>query len=233
MKEVTVSDLFKAKIHFGHLNRFVSPKMFKYIHTVNNKMSIINLDYTLKFMRNALNFIEKIILNNGTILFVGTKRQASGLIKVYSEKMNMPYVNFRWLGGSLTNYKTIRKSILTLDELEDKFNKNKLIHLTKKEILNEQKKLKKLKLNFDGIRKMTKLPDALFILDVKYERIALLEAKKLLIPIIGIVDTNSNPDDVDYFIPGNDDSTDSINFYLNIISKHILKLQDGKKRKHK
>ncbi len=233
MKEVTVSDLFKAKIHFGHLNRFVSPKMFKYIHTVNNKMSIINLDYTLKFMRNALNFIEKIILNNGVILFVGTKRQASGLIKVYSEKMNMPYVNFRWLGGSLTNYKTIRKSILTLDELEDKFNKNKLIHLTKKEILNEQKKLKKLKLNFDGIRKMTKLPDALFILDVKYERIALLEAKKLLIPIIGIVDTNSNPDDVDYFIPGNDDSTDSINFYLNIISKHILKLQEGKKRKHK
>lgn len=228
MTEISITDLYKAKIHFGHLKKFVSPKMFKYIHSINNNMSILNLDLTLNSIKYALNFITNIIKNNGTILFVGTKKSASNLIKSYSEKINMPYVSTRWLGGSLTNYNTIKKSINKLKILEENFNKNKLTYLTKKEILKENKKLKKLKLNFEGIKNMVNLPQALFIIDTNYESIAVLEAKKLNIPIIAIVDSNSNPDNIDYIIPGNDDSTDSINLYLNIISNHIIKIKDKK-----
>ncbi len=228
MTEISITDLYKAKIHFGHLKKFVSPKMFKYIHSINNNMSILNLDLTLNSIKYALNFITNIIKNNGTILFVGTKKSASNLIKSYSEKINMPYVSTRWLGGSLTNYNTIKKSINKLKILEENFNKNKLTYLTKKEILKENKKLKKLKLNFGGIKNMVNLPQALFIIDTNYESIAVLEAKKLNIPIIAIVDSNSNPDNIDYIIPGNDDSTDSINLYLNIISNHIIKIKDKK-----
>ena len=229
MKEISVIDLFKSKIHFGHLKRFVSPKMFKYIHNTNNNMSILNLDLTLNAIKITLNFIENIISNNGNILFVGTKKSASNLVKMYAEKITMPYVSFRWLGGSLTNYNTIKKSILKLKELEENVNKNKLTYLTKKEILNENKKLKKLKLNFEGIKNMNSLPTALFIIDVNYESIAVLEAKKLGIPIIGIVDSNSNPDNIDYIIPGNDDSSDAIKFYLSTIVDHILKIKEKKK----
>jgi len=230
MNNISVVDLFKAKVHFGHLKRFISPKMMKYVYSVDNKISIINLDLTLKMFINALNFIENIIKNNGVILFVGTKRQASNLIKIYSEKMAMPYVNFRWLGGLLTNYKTIKASIDKLKELEDDICKDTFQHLTKKEMLMMTRKLKKLKLNLDGIKNMKTLPDALFIIDVNYESTALLEAKKLSIPVIGIVDTNSNPDDVNYLIPGNDDATDSIRFYLDVVSDHILKLKQIKEK---
>ncbi|HFL8819503.1 MAG TPA: 30S ribosomal protein S2 [Candidatus Azoamicus sp. OHIO2] len=229
MKEISVTDLFKAKIHFGHLKRFVSPNMFQYIHKTNNNMSILNLDLTLIGLKNALNFIENIIINNGNILFVGTKRQASNLIKIYAEKINMPYVNFRWLGGSLTNYNTIKNSISKLIQLEDNFKKNKNEYLTKKETLKATKQLAKLKLNLQGIKNMTILPSALFIIDINYETIAVLEAKKLNIPIIGIVDSNSNPENIDYVIPGNDDSTDSIKFYLNLISNHIIKIKEKQK----
>lgn len=228
MNNISVVDLFKAKVHFGHLKRFVSPKMMKYVYSVDNKISIINLDLTLKMLTKALNFIENIVKNNGVILFVGTKRQASTLVKFYSEKMSMPYVNFRWLGGLLTNYKTIKASVDKLKELEDNVGKETLEHLTKKEILMVSRKLKKLKLNLDGIKNMKVLPDALFIIDVNYESTALLEAKKLSIPVIGIVDTNSNPDNIDYLIPGNDDATDSIRFYLDVVSNHVLKLKQVK-----
>ena len=221
MKDISKTDQYKAKIHFGHLKRFVSPKMFKYIHTTNNKMSIFNLDITLIQIKNTLNFIENIILNNGTILFVGTKRQASNLIKIYAKKINMPYVNFRWLGGSLTNYKTIKNSILKYKELENNFKNDSLAYLTKKEILNESKKLQKLQLNFEGIKDLNSLPNAMFIIDINYEKTAVLEANKLNIPIIGVVDSNCNPDNIEYIIPGNDDSTDSIELYLDIISDHI------------
>lgn len=229
MKEISITDMFKAKVHFGHLKRFISPKMSKYIYCMNNKMSIINLDLTLKFMVRSLNFIESIVKNNGVILFVGTKRQASKLVKFYAEKVSMPYVNFRWLGGLLTNYKTIRKSVKKLSELEEGKVKNNFQHLTKKEILIVNKKLEKLRLNLNGIKDMKGLPDALFIIDVNYELTALLEAIKLSIPVIGIVDTNGNPDNIDYLIPGNDDSMDSIKFYLDIISHHILDIKSKMK----
>lgn len=230
MNNISVVDLFKAKVHFGHLKRFISPKMMKYVYSVDNKISIINLDLTLKMLTKALNFIENIVKNNGVILFVGTKRQASTLVKLYSEKISMPYVNFRWLGGLLTNYKTIKASVDKLKELEEDINKDTFQHLTKKEMLMMTRKLKKLKLNLDGIKNMKGLPDALFIIDVNYESTALLEAKKLSIPVIGIVDTNSNPDNIDYLIPGNDDATDSIRFYLDVISNHVLKLKQVKEK---
>lgn len=221
MNDISISDLFNAKVHFGHLKRFVSPKMFKYVHSVNNKISIINLDLTLKMLNNALEFVNNVIKNDGVILFVGTKRQARKLVKEYAEKINMPYVNFRWLGGLLTNYKTIKNSIDRLKELELSLSNENDKKFTKKELLVLNRKLNKLKLSLDGIRNMDKIPDALFIIDVNYESIALLEASKLSIPVIGIVDTNSSPDLVDYLIPGNDDSTDSIKFYLETFCKFI------------
>ena len=227
MKEISIVDMFNAKVHFGHLKRFMSPKMTKYIYSINNKISIINLDLTLKFMIKSLNFVESIIKNNGVILFVGTKRQSSKLIKEYAEKVDMPYVNFRWLGGLLTNYKTIRKSIKKLNELEESNAKNDFHHLTKKEILMINRKLDKLRLNLNGIKNMKGLPDALFLIDVNYEAIALAEAIKLSIPIIGVVDTNSNPDGVDYLIPGNDDSMDSIKFYLDMVCEHIASIKSN------
>lgn len=227
-KNITITDLFNAKIHFGHTKKFVSPKMFQYIHEINNKISIINLDLTLKLLIQSINFIENIIKNNGTILFVGTKRQASKIIKSYAEKISMPYVDNRWLGGLLTNYKTIKNSIDKLKELENSVEHNKFNHLTKKEILNTNKLLNKLKLKFDGIKKMDNIPDALFIVDTNYEKTALLEANKLKIPVIGIIDTNSDPDKIDYIIPANDDSTDSINFLLNIITQQIINIKKTK-----
>lgn len=226
MKEISIINMFDSKVHFGHLKRFVSPKMKKYIYGINNKISIINLDISLKLMTKALNFIESIIKNNGKILFVGTKRQASKLVKDYAEKTEMPYVNFRWLGGLLTNYKTIKKSVKKLNEMEEKIKKEDFEKLTKKEKMIMNKNLEKLKFNFGGIKNMTSIPDALFIIDTNYEKKALLEAMKLLIPIIAIVDTNSNPDGIDYIIPGNDDSMNAINFYLKTISEHIINLKN-------
>ena len=226
--KITITDLFKAKIHFGHTKKFVSPKMIKYIHEINNKISIINLDLTLKLLTQSLNFIENIIKNDGTILFVGTKRQASKIIKTYSEKISMPYVENRWLGGLLTNYKTIKNSV---KELESNIEKNNFKHLTKKEMLNTNKQLNKLRLKFNGIKNMENIPDALFIIDINYEKTALLEANKLNIPVIGIVDTNSDPDKIDYIIPGNDDSTDSINFFMNIIAEQIINIKNIKEGK--
>ncbi len=229
MKEISIKDLYYSKIHFGHLKKFASPKMTEYIYKTENKISIINLDYTLLAIKNCLNFLENIINNNGTILLVGTKKQASDLIKEYGEKMQMPYVNFRWLGGSLTNYTTIKKSIIKLLDLEENLKRNNLNYLTKKELLKENKKLKKLKMNFDGIKYMEKLPNAIFVIDINHELTAILEAKKLNIPIIGIVDTNCNPKYIDYIIPGNDDSMDSIKFYLETIYNHVIILKNKNK----
>lgn len=231
MNKISVTDLFKAKIHLGHTKKFVSPKMLQYIHDINNKISIINLDLTLKLLTQALNFIENIIKNNGTILFVGTKRQASKITKEYAEKISMPYVDNRWLGGLLTNYKTIKNSINKLKELENNLENNKFNHLTKKEMLNTNKQLNKLKLKLNGIKNMEKIPDALFLIDSNYEKIALLEAEKLKIPVISIVDTNSDPEKIDYIIPGNDDSTDSINFFLKTITDHITRIKKEKDTK--
>lgn len=221
MSDITVVDLFKAKVHFGHLKKFVSPKMVKYIYHINNKMSIINLDLTLFALNRAIKFIETIVKKNGVILFIGTKKQARQSIFNYSKDICMPYVNYRWLGGTLTNYNTIKKSIDKLKILEEQIKNDKFKHLTKKENLMITRKLTKLKLYLDGIKDMKKIPDAIFVIDVGYEKIAILEAKKLSIPIIGVVDTNSDPSDIDYLIPGNDDSIESINLYLNVVSKSV------------
>ncbi|MDP2762942.1 MAG: 30S ribosomal protein S2, partial [Enterobacteriaceae bacterium] len=176
MGNISVVDLFKAKVHFGHLKRFVCPKMSKYVYSINNKMSIINLDATLKLLRVSMDFVNSIVSNNGVVLFVGTKRQARKVVEEYSKKIDMPYVNFRWLGGILTNYKTIKKSVKKLKSLQEDIDNGKLDHLTKKERLIVNRKLSKLKLNFDGIKDMKGLPDVLFVIDVNYERIAVLEA---------------------------------------------------------
>jgi small subunit ribosomal protein S2 len=229
MTKVSVYDLFNAKVHFGHLKRFVSPKMFKYIYSVNNKISIINLDLTLRLLNESLLFVSDILRKNGTILFVGTKKQARKIVKEYAQQVNMPYVNFRWLGGLLTNYKTIKNSIDKMKEFETILSGNCDKQFTKRELLVLNRKMNKLKLSLDGIRNMDKMPDAVFIIDVNYESIALLECNRLSIPVIGIVDTNSNPDLVNYLIPGNDDSTDSIRFYLstfcNFINEELSKLK--------
>jgi len=230
MNDITVVDLFKAKVHFGHLKKFVSPKMVKYVYHVHNKISIINLDLTLDALKNAMTFVKGIIKKNGTILFVGTKKQARNIVFNKAIEMGMPYINYRWLGGTLTNYGTIKKSIDKLRELEEQVKNDNFKHLTKKENLMINRKLTKLKLYLDGIKDMKKLPDALFIIDVSYESIAVLEAKKLSIPIIGIVDTNSDPDNIDYLIPGNDDSIESINLYLSTISNFITSISSKVKK---
>ena len=219
MYDIDIVSLFKAKAHFGHLKRFVCPKMMKYIHHSANNVSIINLDITAKLFKQAMIFIESIINNNGVVLFVGTKKQAKKIIKIYSDKFGMPYVNNRWLGGTLTNYKTIKKSISKFLELEAFLNSENLSKFTKKEILSINRKVNKLRSNFDGIKKLDSLPDVLFVIDVNYENIAVKEANKLGIPVVGIVDTNSDPSNIDYVIPGNDDSVESINFYLNSLER--------------
>lgn len=225
MLNLNIIDLFKAKVHFGHLKRFVCPKMSKYIHHVNNKISIIDLNMTSKYFGDALNFIIDIIKNNGTILFVGSKKQASNVVKICANDVNMPYVDYRWLGGTLTNYRTVRQSVKKLKTLEDSVKDKNSDFLTKKEVLYINRNIEKLKLNFDGIRNMKALPDALFIIDVKYESIAVKEANKLSIPIIGIVDTNSDPSTIDYPIPGNDDSVEAINLYLSLIKDAIFSVK--------
>jgi small subunit ribosomal protein S2 len=221
MQDISISNLFKAKVHFGHVKKFISPKMHKYIYGIKNKISIINLDMTLINLNKSLEVIEEIVKNNGTILFVGTKKQCSKLLKSYAEKIDMPYINYRWLGGLLTNNKTVRNSIQKLKDMENDFENELNNYLTKKELLTLNRKLNKLKMNLDGVKNMDKMPNALFVIDIKYENIAVLEAKKMNIPIIGIVDTNSDPSNIDYIIPGNDDSTDSIKFYLESICNRI------------
>lgn len=222
MLDLNIIDLFKAKVHFGHLKRFICPKMSKYIHHVNNKISIIDLNMTFKHLINALNFTTELAKNNGVILFVGSKKQASNVVESYSNDIQMPYVNYRWLGGTLTNYKTIKQSIKKLKTLEESVKDKNSEFLTKKEILFINRNITKLKLNFEGIRNMKSLPDALFVIDVRYESIAVKEAKKMSIPVIGIVDTNSDPSNIDYPIPGNDDSVEAIKLYLSLMKDSIL-----------
>ena len=222
MLNLDIVDLFKAKVHFGHLKRFVSPKMLEYVHHINNKISIINLNITFKNLIRALDFAKQVIENNGSILFVGTKKQATNLVSEYSLEMGMPDVNYRWLGGTLTNYMTIKQSVKNLKSLEENLNSKDSELFTKREVLHIKKNIEKLKLNFDGIRNMKNLPYALFVIDVRHENIAVREAKKLNIPIIGIVDTNADPSFIDYIIPGNDDSIESIQLYLSLFRNVVL-----------
>ncbi len=214
MTQVTMRDMLKAGVHFGHQTRYWNPKMNKFIFGARNKIHIINLEHTLPAFNNALSFIRKLAENKNKIMFVGTKRAAGKIIREEAGRCGMPYVDHRWLGGMLTNYKTIRQSIRRLRDLESQREDGTFEKLTKKEALMRSRDLEKLDRSLGGIKDMGGLPDALFVIDVEHERIAIQEANKLGIPVIGIVDTNSSPEGVDYVIPGNDDAIRAIQLYI-------------------
>ena len=218
----SMRDMLEAGVHFGHQTRYWNPKMAPYIFGVHNKIHIINLEKTLPFYNDALNFISSIVARKGKVLFVGTKWAARNIVKEEATRCAMPYVNHRWLGGMLTNYKTIRKSIKRLKELEGMSEVNGFHGLTKKEILVLDREKEKLSASIGGIKDIGGLPDALFVLDVGYEKIAVREANKLSIPVIGIVDTNRDPDNIDYPIPGNDDAIRAISLYVKGVADMIL-----------
>lgn len=222
MANVTMRQMLEAGVHFGHQTRFWNPKMAPFIYGARNKIHIINLEKTLPLYKIAEKFVRSIAANKGKILFVGTKHSAQETILVEARRCGMPYVAHRWLGGMLTNYKTIRQSIKRLKELEAMVNTDAFTGLTKKEVLDLTRENEKLERSIGGIKNMGGLPDALFVIDVGYEHIAISEARKLGIPIIGIVDTNSNPDHADYIIPGNDDATRAVQLYISNMADTII-----------
>ena len=220
--DISIEQMLKAGVHFGHQTRFWNPKMEKYIFGDRNKVHIINLEKTLECLSPAVDFCKKLSASNNRILFVGTKRAARRVIKEEAERCNMPFINYRWLGGMLTNYKTVRSSIRRLEILNTQEEEGRFEDLTKKEVLGIKREMEKLDRSIGGIKNIGGLPEALFVVDVENEKIAIAEAKKMGIPIIGIVDTNSNPEDVDYIIPGNDDAIRSISLIYRIISNACL-----------
>ena len=222
MTQVSMRDMLKAGAHFGHQTRYWNPKMGKFIFGARNKIHIINLEKTMPMFHEALSFVEKLAAGKNKILFVGTKRAASKIIADEAARAGQPYVDHRWLGGMLTNYKTIRSSIKRLRELEEQERDGTFAKLTKKEALMRSRMKEKLERSIGGIKEMSGLPDVLFVVDVDHERIAVTEANKLGIPVIGIVDTNSDPDGVDYVIPGNDDAIRAIKLYVTAVADAVL-----------
>ena len=214
MAKVTMRQMLEAGIHFGHQTRFWNPKMSEYIFGDRNKIHIINLEKTLPMFNDAMNAISKIAAGNGKILFVGTKRAARNVIQEEAERAGMPYVNHRWLGGMLTNFNTVRQSIRRLKELEVMSTDGSFDRLIKKEALGLTREMEKLDKTLGGIKDMNGVPDAVFVVDVGHENIAVHEANILGIPVIGVVDTNNSPDNVDYIIPGNDDAIRAIKLYI-------------------
>ena len=223
MTQVSMRDMLKAGAHFGHQTRYWNPKMGKFIFGARNKIHIINLEKTMPMFHEALSFVEKLASGKNKLLFVGTKRAASKIIAEEASRAGMPYVDHRWLGGMLTNYKTIRQSIKRLRELEVQAQDGTFAKLTKKEALMRTRDLEKLDRSLGGIKDMGGLPDAIFVIDVEHERIAITEANKLGIPVIGIVDTNSSPEGVDYVIPGNDDAIRAIKLYAAAMADAVLR----------
>ncbi len=222
MSSVSMRDLLEAGAHFGHQTRYWNPKMNEFIFGARNNIHIINLEKTVPALDEAVAFVQSTAAKKNKVLFVGTKRSASKVIKENAERAGMPYVDKRWLGGMLTNYKTIRQSIRRLKDLEGQAANGTFEKLTKKEALSRQRDLEKLESGLGGIKEMGGLPDALFVVDVDHESIAVTEARKLRIPIIGIVDSNSNPDGIDYVIPGNDDAIRSIRLFVAAIADAAL-----------
>ena len=219
---VTMRQMLEAGVHFGHQTRFWTPKMAPFIFGARNKIHIINLEKSLPMYQDALKFVRQLASNKGTILFVGTKRQAREIVMEEAQRAGMPYVDSRWLGGMLTNYKTVKGSIKRLKELEAMVEDGSLEKLTKKEALTYSRDLEKLQRSMGGIKNMGGVPDAIFVIDVGFHKIAVTEAKKLGVPIIGVVDTNNSLDGVDYVIPGNDDSTRAIRLYARGVADAIL-----------
>jgi len=214
MSSVSMRQMLEAGVHFGHQARFWNPRMAPYIFGERSKIHIINLEKTLPLYNDAMNFIGKLVGNKGTVLFVGTKRSARDTLRSEAARCKMPYVNHRWLGGMLTNFKTVRQSIKRLKELEAMDQDGTFDKISKKEALMLTREKDKLDRSLGGIKDMNRLPDAMFIVDVGHEKIAVAEAKKLGIPVVGIVDSNNSPDNVDYVIPGNDDSIRAIQIYV-------------------
>ncbi|MGF1548367.1 MAG: 30S ribosomal protein S2 [Thiotrichales bacterium] len=222
MAKITMRQMLEAGVHFGHQTRYWNPKMRSYIFGDRNKIHIVNLEKSLPLFEDALNYMGQLASRNGKILMVGTKRSARDVIREEALRCGMPFVNQRWLGGMLTNFRTIRASIKRLKELEAMQSDGTFARLTKKEGLMRQRELDKLDMSIGGIKDMRGLPDAMFVIDVGYEKIAVSEAKKLGIPVIAVVDTNNSPDGVDYVIPGNDDAMRAIQLYVTATSDAIL-----------
>lgn len=220
--QVSMRDLLEAGAHFGHQTRFWNPKMKQYIFGARNKIHIINLDKTVTALNEALTFANREAARGNKILFVGTKRAASNIISEQAARAGMPYVDHRWLGGMLTNWKTIRQSITRLKDFERQAEDGTFAKLTKREALERTREMEKLERALGGIKDMNGLPDAIFVVDVDHEAIAIKEAKNLGIPVIGIVDTNSNPDNVDYVIPANDDAIRAVTLYVTAMADAII-----------
>jgi small subunit ribosomal protein S2 len=219
---VTMRQMLEAGVHFGHQTRYWNPKMAQYIFGHRNKIHIINLERTLALYQDALKFARQLTGNRGTLLFVGTKRQARDIIREEAQRCQMPYVDYRWLGGMLTNFKTVKQSIKRLREMEALGQEGGLERMSKKEALGVTREMQKLHRSLGGIKDLSALPDALFIVDVGYQKGAVAEAVKLGIPVIGIVDTNHSPEGIDYVIPGNDDSSRAIRLYARGMADAVL-----------
>lgn len=219
---VSMREMIEAGCHFGHQTRFWSPKMAPYIYGQRNKIHIINLEKTLPLFQDALKFAKSISANRGTILFVGTKRQSKEIIAEEAARAGMPYVDARWLGGTLTNFKTVKGSIKRLKEMTAAREAGDWERLSKKEALMNERDVEKLAKSLGGIQDMAGIPDAIFVVDIGYHKIALTEAKKLGIPVIAVVDTNHSPEGVDYIIPGNDDSSKAVSLYVRGMADAIL-----------
>lgn len=218
----TMRQMLEAGVHFGHQTRFWNPKMAPFIFGARNKIHIINLEKSLPLFQEAMKFARTLAANKGTILFVGTKRQAREIVMEEATRAGMPFVDSRWLGGMLTNYKTVKGSLKRLKDLEQMVEDGSLEKLSKKEALMYSRELEKLQKAMGGIKDMGGVPDAIFVIDVGFHKIAVTEAKKLGIPVIGVVDTNNSMDGVDYVIPGNDDSTRAIRLYARGVADAIL-----------
>lgn len=223
MAAVSMRQMLEAGVHFGHQTRYWNPKMASYLFGARNKIHIIDLEQTLPMFNDAMNYLGQMTANKGTILFVGTKKAARKAVAEEAKRCGMPYVNHRWLGGMLTNFKTIKKSINRLKELEAMKADGTLYQkFSKKEALGMERELEKLERSLGGIKDMRGTPDAIFVLDVGYEKNAIMEAKKLGIPVVGVVDSNNSPESVDYVIPGNDDSIRAVTLYCQSAAAAVL-----------
>jgi small subunit ribosomal protein S2 len=222
MSDVSMRQMLEAGVHFGHQTRYWNPKMAPYIFGARNNIHIINLEQTVPLFRSAAAFVRKVAADGGRILFVGTKRSAREAVRSQADRCGMPHVSHRWLGGTLTNFKTLKQSIKRLEEIEAMEQDGTFARLTKKEVLQRRREKEKLERSLGGIKTMTALPDAIFVIDVGHERIAVHEANKLGIPVVGIVDTNSSPDGVQYMVPGNDDAMRAAELYATAMADAVL-----------
>lgn len=219
---VSMREMLEAGVHFGHQTRFWNPKMAPFIYGSRNKVHIINLDKTLPLFNDALKYVRQLSANRGTVLFVGTKRQSRDTIAAEAARAGMPYVNSRWLGGMMTNFKTLKASIKKLKDMEAQVEAGDLERMTKKEGLLFEREMSKLERSIGGVKNMPGIPDAIFIVDVGYHKIAVAEAKALGVPVIAVVDTNHSPDGLEYIIPGNDDSSKAVALYAQAMADAVL-----------